>query len=81
MPIEFVDEIELVALLGIALRRGASEVIDRGAIGIQRGALVDAGQEAAAPVGGMAFGQAAAEGVVHDDEAGEVFGFRFRGRR
>src|SRR5207247_2635932 len=61
---------------GPLLRRrhlgGGDEVVEGGALRPQRGALVDAGQEAGAPVLRVPLGDATAERVVHDDERRQV---------
>ena len=54
---------------------GAMEVVDGIAFGLEPSALVNAGEEARAPVGGGAFGEAAVERVGHDDEGGEFAAF------
>ena len=51
------------------------EIVDRRPLRLQRRALVDARQEARAPVLRMPLGQAAAQRVVHDDERRQVLAF------
>ena len=70
--VELAEQVERGPLLGVGQVRGAVEVVDRVALRLERRALVDAGQEARAPVLRVALGQAAAERVVHHDERRQV---------
>ena len=72
LAVEFFEEGELAELLGIAHVGGPVEVFDGIAFGPKPGALVNAGKEAGAPIGGGAFGEATVEGIGHDDKGGEV---------
>ena len=78
--VELLEEVELRALLAVgdALRR--IQVVDRRALRLEHGPLVDARQKARAPVRRVPLGQAAAQRVVHDDEAGQAAGSRSPGR-
>ena len=70
--VEAAQQVELAALLGGRQAGVALEVVDGHALRVEGRALVDARQEARAPVDGVALGQAAAERVVHHDERGQV---------
>ena len=66
------EQVELGALLIVGHLVPALQVVDRSALGIECGPLVNAGQETRAPVRRVAFGQASAEGVVHHDKPRQV---------
>ena len=73
--VELFEEVEAGALGGGSEVGRAIEVVDGITGWFDPGALEDTGKKAGAPVGGMAFGESAAFGIAHDDEAGEIGAF------
>src|SRR4051794_7277154 len=70
--IQLLHQIELGALFAVAHVSVTDQIIDRRALGIESGALENTGKKSSAPVLRMAFGNTAAQRVVHDDEGGKV---------
>src|SRR6266545_7371573 len=72
LPIQAGEQVELTALLSGAHAGTAEQVVDRRSLRIEGRPLIDAWEEACPPVLRVVFWQAAAEGVVHHDVAGQV---------
>lgn len=74
--IQVFEEVELASLLGGRHVSGRMEIFDGISLWFEPCSLVDAGEEAGAPVRGASFWEAAIEGIGHDDEGWEVTAFR-----
>ena len=66
--VQFRQQVELGTLALWRERGWHREVINRCALRLQPGALIDARQETRAPIGRAAFGQAAIQRITHHDE-------------